>query len=363
MKGTRFILLLLVCSSIQAQTEFYKVYTGNLMGAEAVAHLHVSKGNISGYLYLVKDPRPFTIYTESSTWKKDSVMIYSSRSHQVSINITGVINQQQIQGNAIMYQDDKELRKGAILFKETVEPYSAFSYVSTSGRASLPANLKNESTASYAASSIWPMAADKSPIAANIRKIFYTSFQQAPPKEPAVLLPADQQKSLAGWKNGYIKAGVKETENMGQSLSEESDRKLLVMSESKSFITISFYGFSISGGAAHGGWSTDLYSFDKRNSKQLQLSDVVTPAGISALPGLLSKAARAQFKVPANQGLEQAGLTKNIIPVTKNFWVDNAGLGFWYQPYEIGPFSYGDIVLFVPLSQLTNYIQPSFLKQ
>jgi len=54
---------------------------------------------------------------------------------------------------------------------------------------------------------------------------------------------------------------------------------------------------------------------------------------------------------------------KNTIPVTKNFWVDNAGLGFWYAEYEIGPYAWGEIPLFIPLAQVSAYIQPSFIKK
>ena len=362
MKSTRFFFLLLTCASLHAQSDFYKVFTGNVMGGEVVAHLHVSKGHVSGYLYLVRDPRPFFIYLEPSTWKTDSVLIYSSRSYMVSINIAGAISQDQIQGIATMLQDDKEIRKGAVQLKETKEPFTPLGFVSVSGKTKLPANLKNDSECSFAAATIWPIAGDNSPVAGIIRKTFYEVYSLPPGKDPSILLPAKQQKFLTDWKNTYIKAGVKETENMGLSLSVEEEDKLQVLSESKSIITLAFFGYSFSGGA-HGSSGTVLYSFDKRTNKRLQLSDVLTPAGINALPALLAKAARAQFRVPANQTLEQAGMFKNTIPVTKNFWVDNAGLGFWYAEYEIGPYAWGEIPLFIPLAQVSAYIQPSFIKK
>jgi hypothetical protein len=363
MKKIGFLLLLFVSSFLQAQRNFYKVYTGSIMGAEAVVHLHAGEGHAGGYLYLVRDPRPLRIYfSESSIGKNDSIIIYSSRSHEVSINISGILGQQQIQGNGILYQGGKEIRKGAILLKETNEAYTAFEFVSVSGNTRLPANLKNDSQCILSSSTIWPSAGNNSPLAASIRKLLYDRFSLPPGKEPSVLLPAELQKNLEDWKNGYIKAGVKETENMGMSLSSEQVNSLMVLSESKSVITLAFYSYGYSGGA-HGNYSTELFSFDKRTNKRLQLADVLTPAGISVLPQLLSKAARAQFGIPANQTLEQAGLFKNSIPVTQNFWVDNAGLGFWYQPYEIGPFAFGEIPLFIPLAQVSAYIQPAFIKK
>lgn len=363
MKKISFLLLLFVSSFLQAQKSYYKVYTGNIMGAEAVAHLHVSEGHVGGYLYLVRDPRPFRIYfTESGIGKNDSIKFDGSRSHEVGINITGILRQQEIQGHGTLYQEGKEIRKGAVQLKETIDPFTAFGFVSTTGNTKLPANLKNDSECKLTSSTIWPAAGDNSPLAANIRKIVNEKFSLPPGKEPSVVLPAELQKGLTTWKNGYIKAGVKETESMGLSLSSEQENSFMVLSESKSVITLAFYSFDFSGGA-HGNYSTELFSFDKRINKRLQLSDVLTPAGVAALPALLSKAARAQFNVPANQTLEQAGLFKNNIPVTRNFWVDNAGLGFWYQPYEIGPYSFGEIPLFIPLAELTAYIQPAFLKK
>lgn len=363
MKKMSFLLLLFMSSFLQAQKSYYKVYTGNIMGAEAVAHLHASEGHVGGYLYLVRDPRPFKIdFTESGFGNNDSIKVYGGRSYDVAINISGALRQQEIQGNGILYQEGKEIRKGAVLLKETIDPYMAFSFVSASGNTKLPANLKNDSECKLSSSTIWPVAGDNSPLAAYIRKIVSERFSLPPGKEPSVVLPAELQKNLTGWKNEYIKAGVKETENMGMSLSSEQENSFMVLSESTSVITLAFYSYGYSGGA-HGNYSTEMFSFDKRTNKRLQLSDVLTSAGIAALPALLAKAFRAQFRIPANQTLEQAGLFKNTIPVTQNFWVDNAGLGFWYQPYEIGPFSFGEIPLFIPLAQLTSYIQPAFIKK
>ncbi len=354
--------VIFIYSSIQAQTTFYKVFTGNIMGAEAVAHLHISRGNIGGYLYLVRDPRPFVIYSESSIWRNDSMIIYSSRSHQISVNITATGNLQRIQGTAVMYKEEKEIRKGQISLQEVKEQYTPLEYFSTSGNTSLPANLKNASTCSYNASVIWPVKEDMSPVALSIRKLVNNKFNLSPGKDPSVSLPVVQQKFLADWKNSYIKAGVKETENMGLSLSLDQVNRLMVLSESQQLLTLAFYHYEFAGGA-HGNYGTEVVTFDKRNGKQLLLTEILTPAGISALPGLLAKAAKAQFGVTGTQTLEQAGFFKNSIPVTKNFWIDNAGLGFWYNPYEIGPFAFGDIVLFIPLSQLSAYIQPAFLKK
>ena len=366
MKSIIWIALLFSFSTARAgadSTTYYKVFTGNIMGAEAVLHLYVSKGEATGYLYFVRDPRPFTIYTgEVKMVKTDSIYIYSSRSHMVSVNIAGSLTGQQIIGNATMYQDDKEIRKGAVQLMANTDRYTALNYIHSSGTTELPANLKNQSTCRYAASTVWPVSSDKSPLAGVIRKLFYETFNQQPGKEPSVLLPAALQKYLNGWKNSYIKAGVKETQDMGLSLSQEGDERLLVLSESGQLLTLAYYSYSFSGGA-HGGSTTKLFSFDKRVNKLLTLSDVLTPAGIAALPSLLAKSARAQFKVQANQSLKDVGLFENSIPVTQNFWMDNAGLGFWYQEYEIGPFAYGPIVLFIPLAQISSFIQPGFLKK
>jgi len=361
MKTASMLWMIFISSSLHSQTAFYKVFTGNIMGAEALAHLHISNGHIGGYLYLVRDPRPFIIYPESSVWKKDSMIIYSSRSYQISVNLSAAGNQQKFQGTAVMYQDDKEIRKGNILLQEVRDPYMALTFFSTAGKAALPASLKNESECTYAASSIWPVKEDNSPVAVNIRKIFYQEFNLPPGKDPSSLLPAAQQKYLADWKNTHVKAGVKETENMGLSLSQDQDDRLMVLSESQTLLTLAAYHYQFTGGA-HGNYSTDLICFDKRNGKRLKLADVLTAQGISALPAMLTKAAKSQFNLKNNQSLEQAGFFKITVPVTQNFWVDNAGLGFWYQPYEIGPFAYGEIVLFIPLAQLSTYIQPSFLK-
>ncbi len=93
----------------------------------------------------------------------------------------------------------------------------------------------------------------------------------------------------------------------------------------------------------------------------LQLSDVLVPAGSKALPQLLAQSFRRQYGLKPADKLTDGGLSENTIKPTDNFFVTGKGIGFNYVPYEIGPYAMGEILLFIPFTDLKDLLQPAFL--
>lgn len=152
-----------------------------------------------------------------------------------------------------------------------------------------------------------------------------------------------------------------ETAEMGMSLSQEQDTRTMVMFENAKLITLAAFYSTYTGGA-HGNYSTATVSLLKDTGKVLALTDVLTPAGINALPTLLDAVARAQYGVTNRLPLDQNGFNVNTIKPSENFFVTSSGIGFLYPPYELRSFADGEITLQVPAAILANYWQPAFKK-
>jgi hypothetical protein len=58
----------------------------------------------------------------------------------------------------------------------------------------------------------------------------------------------------------------------------------------------------------------------------------------------------------ATDSLQKAGLFENKIDTTDNFYITQNGIGFVYMPYEIGPYAMGEIEIFIPFFELTEYL-------
>ena len=70
--------------------------------------------------------------------------------------------------------------------------------------------------------------------------------------------------------------------------------------------------------------------------------------------------ARTKFKLKPTDALTEAGLFENKIEANDNFYLTGKGLGFMYNPYEIGPFAMGEIDLFISFKDLDEFLQPAF---
>lgn len=361
MKKIISFVLCFTCLYAQAQVVkgFYRTYKGNVMGAETVIHLHIVKNQAMGSIYLLKDPRPFFIY--GTTLKGDSIFLSGSRSMATSMELSGTIRNGIIKGAAKLTLEDKVIRSGEATLQVDSSNYTSFDFYNATSGAGLPASLKNESRCELAAATIWPKANDSGPLAVLVQKNGLTFFSQKTNTNPLQFLTPMHQQKIKTWRAENVKAFPKGAADMGLSLSMDEDLRYLVLNENNTCINFIQYAYGYSGGA-HGNAGSDILAIDKRNNKQLQLADVLNPAGIKTLPSLLEKAARSQFGIAANAALDDRLLVKTIQPA-KQFFVTGAGIGFWYNAYEIASYADGDVVLFIPFSSIAKYLQPSFIKK
>lgn len=112
-------------------------------------------------------------------------------------------------------------------------------------------------------------------------------------------------------------------------------------------------------GGAHGSENTYIVSYQVPELTQLGLLDLILDADT------MRKEAEAQFKVlrqidpSANlgsDGSESENVTQFVI--SENFGVTKDGLLFIYNPYEIAPYSEGDISLLIPFDKLGSVFSP-----
>lgn len=135
--------------------------------------------------------------------------------------------------------------------------------------------------------------------------------------------------------------------------SREVQVKLLMSYVSKSLLVFSADSYEYSGGA-HGNYGTGYWVVDMRNEKLLHLQDVILDT--SALAPILEKNFRRINKVPAGQTLTDYGLFTNHISANENFFLTQKCLGFTYNPYEIGPYAAGQIIIYIPFDEFKHLL-------
>jgi len=161
----------------------------------------------------------------------------------------------------------------------------------------------------------------------------------------------DYQKEIATQqKNGPdrgFSAWMNYTNNSQQSLTYNDH----------GYIVIDFLADSYTGGA-HGNYSSTMYCFDVQNKKQMILSDVIK-IDSNTLQKLLEQNLRKQYNIKPQDQISTV-LFDNFLKPNKNFYFNNNGLAFMYNPYEVASYAQGQIVVFIPFSQLKAYLNPAF---
>ena len=111
-------------------------------------------------------------------------------------------------------------------------------------------------------------------------------------------------------------------------------------------------------GGAHGNYASTMTVLDIQNKKQLKLNDVIK-IDSKNLQKLLEKNLRLLYNIKPNKGLTSVLFDNFIIP-NNNFYFNQFGLAFLYNPYEVASYAQGQIVVFIPFAQLKQYLVPEF---
>lgn len=107
-------------------------------------------------------------------------------------------------------------------------------------------------------------------------------------------------------------------------------------------------------GAAHGIGFVKILNFNLNKHTLLTVQDILLPGKQQALLNLLWQ--NYQVDVMENDPF----IEKNQFYIPPNFLFDMDGMTFIYQPYEIGPYSMGNIELKLSWHQLKDIIKPEY---
>jgi hypothetical protein len=342
----------------QSNEAWYKVYTGNISTSSATFHLIRSNDSYNGYIWFTTNQWPMPVYSSEQKSGTDSITI-SSGSGPVTLTLKGVLNNDSFSGTSFLEKIGSDAKKSSFhLSINNDKKFTPFEYFTASDSAKLLPEIKNESVFSSTMGTIWPLTNTgfEATLKALIKQAFHMPSTDNDPKK---WFEAEIRKLAATWKKQNNRMTPKEASEMGLSVSEDEETFVRIMYENEYYITLSAFNYSFTGGA-HGNYGSKLFTINKRNSRVMQLADVLNRTGISRLSMFLDKAARLQFDVKNNKPLDQNNFfVKKIIP-SKNLYITGTGIGFLYGPYELRSFADGEVNLFVPFTALSPYLQPSF---
>jgi hypothetical protein len=105
-------------------------------------------------------------------------------------------------------------------------------------------------------------------------------------------------------------------------------------------------------GGAHGMRNRDYYVFSLDDKRQLVLNDIIREEAKPDLGNLEEAALRKQMEIPEWIPLSEKGFFEDTLEKMDDFFLAPHGLGFQWDPYEIGPYSMGIMEVVIPYGEL-----------
>lgn len=191
-----------------------------------------------------------------------------------------------------------------------------------------------------------------------------TAFKEATAIDSSIRnLPfAEGSKKMNG---KYIKSYKDEMKEMGNDgfgafMNYEEQLNMSVRFNENGYVIIEVAVYAYTGGA-HGNGGSNFYCLDVIGKKKLKLRDVLT-ADSSRLQPIVERLFRKQQNLKPADSLNTI-LFDNHLALTDNIYFTSTGIGFWYFPYEVAAYAYGPIHVFVPFTEVRQYLNPEFVQR
>lgn len=328
--------------------------SGKIGAYPVVMHLHKSGHTYNGYYYYQGTQQPISLLGEDTSSAGKINLFATGGGNKDGETFLFAFADGKAAGNWHLGQQTKFLAFQAAELKG--QP--AFRYITHKAAQPLQAAANSPARVSYDAAIVWPI--NNSGAGAAIRNNIMAFVANRKSSDAIDALVQQAQSSFfAAYQQEHAAAKAADIKEMPSAFTSDQTKRAMVAYSGKAFLSIALFTYAYTGGA-HGNYGTQFQSFNLHTGKQLQLKEVLTAAGIRALPKLLAAAYRKREGLSASAPLTEGGLFDNKINPTDNFFVTGKVIGFNYQPYEIGPYALGEIVLYLPYSQVRTYLQPAF---
>ena len=130
----------------------------------------------------------------------------------------------------------------------------------------------------------------------------------------------------------------------------------------KNIYCIEVFEYSYLGGA-HPNSYRKFINFDLSTGDELKLTDLLNEGFYKQLNIVGEEIFRQTNEIEPNKDLTEAGywFDNNKFSVNNNFTIDEYGLTFYYNNYEITAYAFGPTELFIPFDSIRDLIKPDGL--
>jgi hypothetical protein len=142
----------------------------------------------------------------------------------------------------------------------------------------------------------------------------------------------------------------------GACFNWELSKYMHILNNDQNLLTFYVISYAFTGGA-HGLETHDFYSVDLKKGKTILLDDIVKPSSNSELSMLLTNKLKQLLGLSVEQKLTESGYFVDEVKPNDNFYVTNNGFGFFYNHYELAPYSFGFTDIFMTYDEVKSILK------
>lgn len=136
----------------------------------------------------------------------------------------------------------------------------------------------------------------------------------------------------------------------------EKDKSMNIILNDNYVLTFSISDYAFTAGA--NGLLVNKYTvIDLIEGREMMLEDIFTENADTVITRLIDENIRQKFEIPEGQSLTKHSFFYDTIQPTKNFYLTNMRIHFYYNYYDIAPRSFGHIDVGIDFDELVKYLR------
>jgi hypothetical protein len=213
-------------------------------------------------------------------------------------------------------------------------------------------DAKMEPRAELELTLLLPGAFDSPAVSDSVERVIMNNFFSKKLGEGTPLELMEKEKEY--YFTHYVNTNTDLYEN-GNAYSWEKQKSITVHYNESWLLSLECYNYGFTGGS-HGLPVSKYHLIDLIDGRDLSLDDIFRPDYKNDLTDVLNAELRKIYRLKPGASLKDAGFFTHFIEPTENFYINNDGIGFYYNRYEIAPYAMGSTDVFIPYSRLDHLI-------
>jgi len=173
---------------------------------------------------------------------------------------------------------------------------------------------------------------------------------------------ASPEVLINGMKEVYFENYISSNESVykempdGASFEWELIKYMHIIHNESNLLTFYILSYAFTGGA-HGLETHDFFSIDLLTGKRIKLEDILLPGKENELNKMLTHKLHQIIGISDAEKLTDSGYFTDEVKANENYYLTGNGLGFFYNHYELAPYSFGFTDIFLTFNELKGLLK------